>query len=358
MKETIKQLQPYVPEKPVADVKAKYHLAKVVRLSANENPYGTSPKVVAALSQFNFAAENYYPDSFASELRAKVAAFDQVNPNNIVFGVGLDEIIAYLSRAFLTSGDEVIIPAPTFSEYALNAQIEGARIVNVPINQDSGGYNYQAILNAITDQTRLIWLCNPNNPTGTYESVADLQEFMKQVPSNVLVLIDETYIQYVTDVSQPSALPLLKKFKNIGVMRTFSKVYGLANFRVGCIILPSQLASYLQRIRLPYNLNSVSQKAASIAIADQEFVKRCVTKNAAERDKWENFLKEVGLPFYHSQANFVFFQVEAADQLANYLLKNGFQVRTGLLPNWVRVTVGQASDNQKLQQLMRQFLSK
>lgn len=358
MKETIKQLQPYVPEKPVADVKAEYHLAKVVRLSANENPYGTSPKVVNALRQFNFAAENYYPDSFASELRAKIGALDQVNPNNIVFGVGLDEIIAYLSRAFLTSGDEVIIPAPTFSEYALNAQIEGARIVNVPINQDSGGYNYQAILNAITDQTRLIWLCNPNNPTGTYESVADLRQFMERVPSNILVLIDEAYIQYVTDVAQPSALPLLKEFKNIGVMRTFSKVYGLANFRVGYIVLPSQLASYLQRIRLPYNLNSVSQKAASVALDDQEFVRQCVTKNGAERDKWEKFLKEAGLPSYHSQANFVFFQVNAADQLASYLLKNGFQVRTGLLPNWLRITVGQSSDNQKLQQLIQQFLSK
>lgn len=358
MKETIKQLQPYVPEKPVEDVKAEYHLSKVVRLSANENPYGTSPKVVTALSQFNFAAENYYPDSFASELRAKVAALDQVNPNNIVFGVGLDEIIAYLSRAFLTSGDEVIIPAPTFSEYALNAQIEGARIVNIPINQDSGGYDYQAIMNAITDQTRLIWLCNPNNPTGTYESVMDLREFMKQVPSNVLVLIDEAYIQYVTDVDEPSALPLLKKFKNIGVMRTFSKVYGLANFRVGYIVLTSKLASYLQRIRLPYNLNSVSQRAASVAIDDQAFVRQCMTKNAAERDKWEKFLKGVGLPFYHSQANFIFFQVDAADQLASYLLKNGFQVRTGLLPNWLRITVGQASDNQQLQQLIRQFLSK
>lgn len=357
MKETIKKLNPYVPSQLIKDVMAEYDLPKVTRLSANENPYGTSPRVVNALQQFDFARINYYPDSFASQLRAKVAALDQVPANEIVFGVGLDEIIAYLSRAFLSSGDEVIIPDPTFSEYALNAKIEGAKVINVQINQQTGNYDYQAILNAISDKTKMIWLCNPNNPTGAYESVEKLRHFVKQVPKGVLVVIDEAYIQYVTDATTPSALPLIKEFPNIGVMRTFSKVYGLANFRVGYIALPARLASYLQRIRLPYNLNSLSQKAASVAIDDQDFVKECVTNNASEREKWEKFLTAQGLPFYHSQANFIFFKVTEADQLATYLLENGFQIRTGLAPGWLRITVGKASDNNQIQSLIQQFIN-
>lgn len=358
MKETIKQLQSYTPEEPLDKVEKKYNLSRIVRLSANENPYGTSPRVVAALKNFDFSQENFYPDGYAQELRTKVAKQLRVDEGNIVFGVGLDEIISYLSRVFLEKGDEVIIPQPTFSEYALNAQIEGAKVVNVPINMATGRYDYQAILDRITDRTRMIWLCNPNNPTGVYEPVAALRKFMKQVPKGVLVLIDEAYIQFVTDVDQASALPLLDEFDNLGIMRTFSKAYGLANFRVGFIVLPPRLAQYLQTIRLPYNLNSISQRAASVALDDQDFVNDVVSKNAVERTKWEQFFRRFGLKSFPSQANFVYFYVDDPDALADLLLENGFQVRRGLEPTSLRITVGKAADNLKMQGLIERYLAK
>lgn len=358
MKETIKQLQSYVPEEPIENVERKYNLSRIARLSANENPYGTSPKVVAALQNFDFSQGNFYPDGYAQKLRTKVARQLQVDEKNIVFGVGLDEIISYLSRVFLEKGDEVIIPQPTFSEYALNAEIEGAKVVNVPLNKETGRYDYQAMLNSINDKTKMIWICNPNNPTGVYEPVEDLRQFMKQVPQDVLVLVDEAYIQFVTDVDQPSALPLLDEFANIGIMRTFSKVYGLANFRVGFIVLPPRLAQYMQTIRLPYNLNSISQTAASVALDDQEFIDRVVAKNAVERSKWEEFLRQVGLKYFSSQANFVYFYVDDPDALADKLLENGFQVRQGLEPTSLRITVGKAADNIKMQEIIKQYLQK
>lgn len=358
MKETIKQLQSYVPEKPIENVKREYNLSRIVCLSANENPYGTSPKVVAALQKFDFSQENFYPDGYAQELRTKVARKLQVNEKNIVFGVGLDEIISYLSRVFLEKGDEVIIPQPTFSEYALNAKIEGAEVVNVPLNKETGQYDYQTMLDRINEKTKMIWICNPNNPTGVYESVKNLRQFMKQVPKDVLVLVDEAYIQFVTDEDQPSALPLLNEFSNIGIMRTFSKVYGLANLRVGFIVLPPRLAQYMQTIRLPYNLNSISQTAASVALDDQEFIDRVVAKNAMERDKWEQFLRQAGIKYFPSQANFVYFYVNNPDALADKLLENGFQVRRGLEPTSLRITVGKAADNIKIQGLIKQYLQK
>lgn len=356
MKETIKKLQSYVPEEPLAKIKEKYGIDRVVRLSANENPYGPSPKVVAVLNEFDFRQENYYPDGYAQELRTKVAQQLKVAENEIVFGVGLDEIITYLSRVFLQPGDEVIVPRPTFSEYALNAAIEGAQVVSVPVNPNTGKYDYDQILNQITKQTRLIWLCNPNNPTGQYETINELRQFIKQVPADVLVLIDEAYIQFVTAAQPASALPLLKEFDNVGIMRTFSKVYGLANFRVGFIVLSAKLAGYLQTIRLPYNLNSISQRAASIALDDQAFVDMVVAKNAAERDKWESFLQTTGLKYFPSQANFIYFYVDDPNDLADRLLQKGFQVRRELEPHGLRITIGKATDNAQIQQIIKDYL--
>lgn len=358
MKETIKKLQSYIPEETINQVKKKYHLSYINRLSANENSYGTSPKVVTALQNFDFSKSNFYPDGYAQELRTKVANQMQVDEKNIVFGVGLDEIISYLSRVFLEKGDEVIIPQPTFSEYKLNAEVEGAKVISVSIDKLTGRYDYETMLTKITSRTKIIWICNPNNPTGVYEPVAALERFIKQVPQNILVLIDEAYIQFVTGLKEASALPLLKEFDNVGIMRTFSKAYGLANFRVGFIVLSSKLAEYMQTVRLPYNLNSLSQKAAGVALDDQAFVKQVQAKNAIERDKWQAFLKRVGLKYYPSQANFIYFYVDNSAALADKLLSNGFQVRRGLEPTSLRITIGKAEANVRMQNIIAQYLNK
>ncbi|KRL03962.1 histidinol-phosphate transaminase [Liquorilactobacillus oeni] len=351
MKEQIKAIENYIPEEPLAQVKKRLGLKKLIRLSANENPFGTSSKVKEAILNWNFAESNRYPDGDASQLRQVIAAKLKVPSNHLVFGVGLDEIIMLLSHVFLENGDEIILTKPTFSEYALHAQIEGAKVVEVPCNAKSGGHDFAGMLTKITSKTKLIWLCNPNNPTGVYERPSVIENFIAHVPKDILVIIDEAYIHYVTDVDSPSFLPLLSKYPNTILMRTFSKVYGLANYRVGYAVMSAKLAAYMQSVRLPYNLSALSQIAALAALKDQKFVKKSVNKTQKERKAWETFFESQGIKYFHSQANFIFFKYPGANKLADFLLKNGYQIRRGFSDEWLRLTIGTTADGGKLRTL-------
>lgn len=350
MKESISNLKPYVPEEPLEDLKKRLNLERIVRLSANENPYGTSPKVAEMLQTTAFAG-NRYPDGAAAALRTAVSDFYDVNPDQLVFGCGLDEIISLLNRTFLTDGDEVIVNVPTFSEYMINAEIEEAVTVSVP-TKDDGHIDFAALKQAITPKTKMIWICNPNNPTGTYETKAEIAKFVGEVSEDVLVIIDEAYLEYVTDEQDPSALDLPSRYDNVIVLKTFSKVYGLANFRVGFGIFPLKLASFIQSVRPPYNLNTISQDAALTGLRDQAFVQATVKKTVTERDKWETFFVEHQITFYHSQANFVFFALPNAAEVSDYLLRHGYIVRNGLRDGWIRLTIGEPADNEELRRLL------
>lgn len=354
MKKVIKELKPYVPEKTLDEMKSELGLSKLVRLSANENPYGTSKTVKDAVVNWAYSQSNRYPDSDATELRQLICQKFDLDPKQIVFGVGLDEVIVMLSRVFLEPGDVELISSPTFSEYALHAEIEEAKVEKVPVLAN-GGIDFSGMLQAITPKTKLVWICNPNNPTATFETVDDIENFVKQVPKETLVLIDEAYIDFVTE-KNPSAMDLTKKYSNIVVMRTFSKAYGLANFRVGYAVFSKEVAEQVQKTRLPYNVNSVAQVAATAAFKDQAFVADVVEKNAVEREKLQKFFDKVGFKYYQSQANFIFFQYEDASGLAQYLLENGYLIRTGLLPNWLRITLGTSEDNQTIIKLIEKYL--
>ncbi|GAX02332.1 histidinol-phosphate transaminase [Secundilactobacillus silagei] len=355
VKKTIAKLTPYIPEKTIAELKQEQGLTKLVRLSANENEWGTSPKVAQAILDWGVKDANRYPDSEVTDLRQAIATGLNVDPEGLVFGDGLDEIIQLLSRTLLSPGDEVVLTQPTFSEYALHAEIEGAKMVNVPVDV-SGVTDLNGMLAAITPATAMVWLCNPNNPTGTYVSHQAIAEFMAKVPKSVTVVVDEAYIDFVTAEKPASVVDLLSKFTNLIVLRTFSKAYGLANFRVGFAVVDPQLAQTLQTVRLPYNLSTFAEIAASAAYSDQQFVQKVVTVVAEERQKWAAFFKQLNLLSYPSQANFVFFKVDQSAQLSQYLLKHGYLVRTGLGPDWLRITIGQPADNQAVQKLIREFV--
>lgn len=354
MKKIIQELNPYIPEKPLQQLQEELGLEKIVRLSANENPYGTSPKVKEAILNWDYDLSNRYPDSSAQELRNLVAEKFTLDPGQIVFGVGLDEVIVMLSRVFLQPGDEELVSVPTFSEYALHAEIEEAVIKEVA-TKENGQIDFSALLKNITAKTKLVWLCNPNNPTGTYETVSSIEEFVKQVPKETMVLVDEAYIDFVTEENPTTAMNLTKKYPNIVVMRTFSKAYGLANFRVGYAVFSNQIAGEVQKVRLPYNVSSIAQTAAIAAFKDQSFVDEVVAKNAIERAKYEELFQKLGLKFYHSQANFIFFKVDSAQELAQVLLKNGYLIRTGLRPSWLRLSIGTPDDNLKIQKIITDF---
>ncbi|TLF43892.1 histidinol-phosphate transaminase [Lacticaseibacillus zeae] len=357
LKHTVKHLKPYTPEKPLDDLKKELGLTNLVRMSANENPFGTSPEVKQAVANWNFAQSRDYPDGNASQLRMAVANQLHVASEQLVFGNGLDEVIALIARTFLEPGDEVVEAWPTFSEYRLHAEIEGAKVVDVPIQSETGNFDLAAMVQAITPRTKLVWLCNPNNPTGTLLSLTALTRFMRQVPENVLVLVDEAYIEFTDDYPATSAISLLPQFDNLVVLRTFSKIYGLANFRVGFGIFPKQPVTYLQSVRLPYNLSAIAQLSAQAALADQGFVQTTRNRVQQARRSWETFLTDSALPHYTSQTNFQFFQApqNQAYALKQELLQHGFLVRDGLMPGWLRITFGTAEQNQAVQQVIQAF---
>lgn len=358
MKEIIRTLKPYIPEEPVEAVKERLGIDRLVRLSANENPYGTSPLVrEAILSYVTHNDANYYPDGNASDLRMKLADYWQVQPEQLVIGVGLDEVIAMVNKTLITAGDSIVVSAPAFSEYALNGLVEGAAIREVPADFETGQYDFSALVKAVDETTRLVWICNPNNPTGTYESVEDIRKLVAAIPKETLVIIDEAYIDFVTFVAVPTARALLDEFPNVAIMRTFSKAYGLANYRVGYMMTPIELANYMQTIRLPYNLNTLSQVAAEAAFGDQEFVARTVSQNAEERSKWEILFDELGIHYYKSEANFIFFAAPDAEGLADAWLKSGYQVRRGQREGWLRLTIPMSQDGDVMRRILRDFMN-
>lgn len=359
MKKIIGQLKPYVPEEPAESVKARLGVERLVRLSANENPYGTSPKVRdAVLDYVTNNDANLYPDGNASSLRSVLADYWKVVENQLVIGVGLDEVISMVNKTFINAGDSIVISVPAFSEYGLNGLVEGAVIREVPCIEATGQYDFKAMRQAVDDTTRLVWICNPNNPTGTYESVEDIRNFISTLPKDVLVIIDEAYIDFVTFVEVPTARALLDEFPNVFIMRTFSKAYGLANYRVGYMMSSVELANYIQTIRLPYNLNTLSQVAAEAAFGDREFLRSTVEKNAAERALWEQMLDEVGGTYYKSGANFIFMSVPNADGLADAWLAKGYQVRRGQRDNWLRVTLPTASDGAIMRSILKDYMAR
>lgn len=358
VKEAVKHLDPYVPELTLEQMKKQKGLDKLVRMSANENAYGTSPDVAKALDKWHYADSNLYPDSNADELREIISTQFDIKADKLIFGNGLDEIIELLSRVILEPGDEVLDPAPTFSEYALHAEIEGAKIRSVGLDE-SGRIDLKAMARGINSKTKMIWICNPNNPTGTFLEASAIRSFVADVPESITVIVDEAYIDFTGGIHD-SVIDLTKEFKNLVVLRTFSKAYGLANFRVGFAVCSEPLIGYLQAVRLPYNLSTFAEVAATAAFKDQTFVNQTVAKIIDERKKWEHFLIKSGLPFYDSATNFIFFQVKGrdADALHEYLLENGYLLRNGLRQDWLRVTIGKPEDNQAVQKLITAFLAK
>lgn len=347
-KATLASLSPYLPGKPIGEVQQEFGLTKVVKLASNENPFGSSKKVQAALKEALTDLE-YYPDGGAKELKAKLVTFHDVKENQLLIGAGLDDVIQIVSRSLLNQGDEIIVADPTFSQYELHAVIEGAHVVKVPVDLETGQMDLERMLRAITNETKIIWLCNPNNPTGTYLPQTEIASFIAKVPKDVLVISDEAYQEYVTVEKETSSLPLLASHENLLVMRTFSKAYGLAGLRIGYAVIPEQLGRAFEIVRPPFNTSSLAQRAAIVALEDQAFIEQTVAVNRIELAKWESFMVEHDLTYNVSQANFIFFDTKKdSKEIAQKLMEAGFIVRAGLRPGWLRITVGHEADNQDL----------
>ncbi|WP_027408571.1 histidinol-phosphate transaminase [Anoxybacteroides tepidamans] len=357
LKNQLQGLPPYQPGKSMEEVKQQYGLTEVVKLASNENPYGCSKAVKEAIA-IELDRLALYPDGYARKLRETVARHVGVKETELIFGNGSDEVVQIICRAFLSAGTNTVMATPTFPQYRHNAVIEGAEIREVPLTE--GRHDLPKMLEAIDDKTRVVWICNPNNPSGTYVNEAELSAFLQQVPKHVLVVVDEAYYEYVTAANYPQTVPLLSQYDNLMILRTFSKAYGLAALRVGYGIASEALIQQIEPAREPFNTSSVAQAAAVAALGDQEFIKQCAAQNKEQLEAFYRFCEENGLFYYPSEANFILidFGIEG-NKVFQYLLERGIIVRSGNalgFPTSVRITVGTEEQNRKVFAALAQML--
>ncbi|MBH8603377.1 histidinol-phosphate transaminase [Thermoactinomyces sp. CICC 10522] len=358
-KATVRGLPVYQPGKPLEEVKRELGLEEVIKLASNENPFGCSPKVWPALAgeQGRF---HLYPEGLAPELREKLAEHLETDPRRIIFGNGSDEVVQMIARAYLEPGTESVMADRTFPRYETVVRIEGATPVKVPLK--NGVHDLEGMLEAITEKTRVVWICNPNNPTGTIVSGDDLSDFLDRVPEHVLVVIDEAYYEYVTDPSYPDSLSLLDYNPQIVVLRTFSKIYGLAAFRIGYGVGHPDVITELNRVREPFNVSRLAQTAAIAALEDQSFVVYCRNQNRLGLKKITEKLEEWGLGYYPAHGNFLLIDTGfPAGEVFEALLRQGVIVRSGEaldFPTHIRVSIGTQEENERFLHSLAEFLKK
>lgn len=356
-KQAIRGLPVYEPGKPLDEVKRELGLKDVIKLASNENPFGCSPAVWKALTEERDALA-LYPEGDAPELRRELAIHLGVDEKGIVIGNGSDEVIQMISRAYLEPGDEVVMADRTFPRYKTQTIIEDAIPVEVPLKE--GVHDLEQMAARITERTKLVWICNPNNPTGTIIDQKALQAFLAQVPEQVMVVVDEAYHEYVIDSSYPDTISLMAQFPRLVVLRTFSKIYGLAAFRVGYGIAHPDIIRELTRVREPFNVNRLAQRAARAALSDQQFVTYCRQQNRAEENKICLQLDAWDCSYFPTQGNFILLDTkQPAEEAFQFLLQQGVIVRSGQAlgyPTYIRVTVGTAKQNQRFLRSFEKFL--
>jgi len=336
------QVETYVPGKPIEEVKRELGLDEVIKLASNENPLGGSSKAMEAMKK---AIEqiHLYPDGSCFELRQKLAVKLGVDNGNLIFGTGGDEVIFYFAQSFFCKDDEVIIPECTFSEYETSAILMDINIIRTPLLAD-WNVDFDALTSKISNKTKAIYLTNPNNPTGTLISSDKIEYILNNMPENCFLFLDEAYYEFVDDPNYTKAIEWIKEDRNIIVLRTFSKIYGLAGTRVGYGIAPTRIIDLMEKVRLPFNVNSIAQCGAIAALDDVEHVNTSREVNFKGKKFLYAEFEKLGLNYVPSSANFVWLDTKKDSRYVfKELLKLGVIVRVGAAfgaDTYIRVTVG------------------
>ena len=356
--EHIRTLVPYVPGKPIEEVERELGIKGVIKLASNESPFEPSPKVLQAIKKASTSI-NRYPDGDCFYLREQLAKHLKVKSRQLIFGNGSDEIIVLVVRAFVAEGDEVILAKPSFLVYDIASRLAGAKIHAIAL-QDDFQYDLAAMKKAVTPKTKVIFLGNPDNPSGMYIAKKDMLDFLKDLSRDIVVLIDEAYFEYVKAADYGYSLELLKTYKNVIVTRTFSKMYGLAGLRVGYGIADEEMIDVLNRIREPFNVNSIAQVAAVACLKDQTYYKKVAATVNAQRTYLYAQLKRLKLNFVKTCTNFILIKTaQSGAELMKKLMHKGVIVRDmGFwgLENYIRVTIGTASENKKFIRSLEELL--
>jgi histidinol-phosphate aminotransferase len=351
------ELEPYSPGKPIEEVKRELGLTDVVKLASNENPIGPSPRAMEAAMRA-MQSVNLYPDGSCFELRQAVAKHVGMPPECLLFGNGSDELIHYIGLTFLMPGDEVITGYPSFVRYEAAAKLNNAPLHLVPLREHR--FDLPAILERISQRTKLVFIANPNNPTGTIVTADEVEAFMKALPEHVVVVFDQAYQEYVSRSDYPDTLGYVREGRHVIVLRTFSKAYALAGLRVGYAIARPDIIDAMNRVREPFNVNSVAQAAALAALQDQEHLRRAVELNRQGLEYLYRHFERLGLPYVRSEANCVMVDLQRDSQpVFQALLRKGVIVRTGHifgLPTYLRITTGKPEENERFIRALEEVL--
>ena len=343
-------IPPYKPGRSIEEIQRQYGVQDVIKLASNENPLGASPKALVVLVQ-SFSRVNLYPDGQCFNLRNALAQKLDVKPEQIIVGNGEDGLILETCMAFLDENSEVIVSKSSFPVYDIYSCAMRARMVKTPLKNN--GLDLEAMAGAITGQTRLIFVCNPNNPTGTIVSAAEVTRFIERVPDDVLVIFDEAYLEYVDDPHFPDSLKYVREGReNVVVMRTFSKIYGLAGLRLGYAIGAPATLAHLYCVKEPFSVNMLAQIAGEAALGDDEFLERTLVVNRSGRDYLYKEFDRLDLSYLKTQANFILVDLgPRASEIVEKLMQKGVIIRPCVaydLPAFARISIGSAEQNQRL----------
>jgi histidinol-phosphate aminotransferase len=342
--ENIKSITPYVPGKPIEELERELGISNSIKLASNENPLGPSPKALAAIKKV-VDGLNRYPDGSGFYLSQALAKKYNVDPAQVILGNGSNELIELVVRTFVQPGDEIISADPSFVVYKMITQAAGGKNVIVPCREMR--HDLDAMAERITEKTKIIFIANPNNPTGTINTVSEMNRFMERVPGHVIVAVDEAYFEYVTHADYPDSLDYLKEGGNILALRTFSKIYGLAGLRIGYGVTKPELAENMNKIRQPFNTNSLAQAGALAALADRKHVEKSVAINNEGKQHLYQSFGQLGVQYVPTETNFILFEtaLEGKDVYGT-LLKQGVIIRP-MGGKRLRVTIGLPEENKR-----------
>jgi histidinol-phosphate aminotransferase len=355
----VRKITPYQPGRPAEEVAAEFGISRPVKLASNENPLGPSPLALEAIRETGNLAR--YPDGNGTALKLKLAARHGVEASCITLGNGSNDVLEFITRAFVNPGEEVIFGRHAFAVYPLATLAVGGVPVKTPAR--NWGNDLDAMRDAITDRSKVIFIANPNNPTGTWLTEAELRPFLDAIPDNIIVVIDEAYAEYVTAEKYPGypdCTQWLADYSNLVVTRTFSKIYGLAGLRVGYGVSSAQIADYLNRVRQPFNVNSLALKAAEVALDDESHIHASRKINDDGMVYLEQACRQRGLEFIPSAGNFLAIDfARSADSLFKAMMQHGVIVRPVAnyeMPNFLRVTIGTEDENRRFVEVLDRVL--
>jgi len=357
IRESVLNVKPYVAGKPIEETKRQLGLKEVIKLASNENPFGPSPKAISAIKKC-LSGLNRYPDSQGFYLKKRLAKHLSLEPENLVLGNGSDELIDVLIRTFVEPDENIVTSDTTFLEYEIIAQVNDRKIKKAPLRYFK--HDLGAMLKLVDKKTKLIFIANPNNPTGTYVTKYEVADFINALPESVVVVFDEAYDNFVDVDDYPDSLSYLRRKKKVVILKTFSKSYGLAGLRLGYAVAESEFVSYMERVRQPFNVNTLAQAAGIAALDDKDFLKKTRRLVLEGKDFIYRELSKLGLGFLPSVSNFILIDTgKDCLEVFKAMLKFGVIVRDMKqygLKDFIRVTIGTQKENERFIRVLRKVL--